>query len=145
MRSKSDLAPRLEIRKAARSLISSCIRVYLAAYVRYLCRTKSHLCRLQNKLLIIEIRRISLFLFLSLSFSLSSLRKWFTHVTTRCAATARRRICSFWQRTKRVADFIMRDAARYCHRHRRYRLVDGHQKIVERVSCYVNALIGRVG
>lgn len=34
-------------------------RVYLATYVRYLCRTKSHLCRSQNKLLIIEIRRIS--------------------------------------------------------------------------------------
>lgn len=34
-------------------------RVYLLSYVRYLCRTKSHLCRSQNKLLIIEIRRIS--------------------------------------------------------------------------------------
>lgn len=43
------------------------IRIYLVAYVRYLCRTKSHLCRSQNKLLIIEIRRIL------------ALRKWFTH------------------------------------------------------------------
>lgn len=33
-------------------------RIYLLSYVRYLCRTKSHLCRSQNKLLIIEIRRI---------------------------------------------------------------------------------------
>jgi len=34
-------------------------RVYLLSYVRDLCRTKSHLYRSQNKLLIIEIRRIS--------------------------------------------------------------------------------------
>lgn len=47
------------------------IRIYLPAYVRYLCRTKSHLCRSQNKLLIIEIWRIL------------ALRKWFTHKVAR--------------------------------------------------------------
>jgi len=77
--SRKTIAPRVEIRKAARGFnLQLHTRVYLTTYVRYLCRIKSHLCRSQNKLLIIEIRRISLplspplslCLSLSLSFSL---------------------------------------------------------------------------
>jgi len=77
--SRKTIAPRVEIRKAARGFnLQLHTRVYLTAYVRYLCRIKSHLCRSQNKLLIIEIRRISL----PLSLSLPSLSLFLSLVVT---------------------------------------------------------------
>lgn len=75
------------------------IRIYLAAYVRYLCRTKSHLCRSQNKLLIIEIRRIL------------ALRKWFTHDRhPRAHVASHSRPVLFPAAVRKVTNFIMRQA-----------------------------------
>lgn len=79
-------------------------RVYLTSYVRYLCRTKSHLCRSQNKLLIIEIRRIS--------------RRYVNGLHTVGEACREcRRTCSFWRRTRRILSYVMQSAnRRHCHR-----------------------------
>lgn len=97
MRTKNDCISSRNPKKPRALNLQLHSRVYLTSYVRYLCRTKSHLCRSQNKLLIIEIRRIS--------------RRYVNGLHTVGEACREcRRTCSFWRRTRRILSYVMQFA-----------------------------------